>query len=215
MEGTFQEFIAEIASLFGKDFDHAFKKGLEFAVIGFRATLLRQEYDKHGRFPSTSQHSICLELTSSTPGECCLGDQVQCNVQRTVNKVPSPIRTARNPEPFVFVGSSEQEIAFTFTNPEYMKLILEGSKFRSKSFMYAHYNDYIYTFNYEGGKVAVRAAFANPLQLLEATSCGSVPCIERFDIEQDLRKVIKQMVLEDYRALGIIPETKEVKINES
>jgi hypothetical protein len=214
MESTLETFIAEVATLFNKDFDYAFKKQIESSIIGFRATLLKQEYDKNGRFPTASIDAFCLPLQQAKAIDCCLTDEVDCFVQRTIDKVPAPVRTNRNAIPFLFIGTTNQERSFTFSNPENIANIQEGTRFISKDYFYAYYNDYIYTFNYEGGSIGIRSVFANRTEVAKLKGCGGNPCIEVVRIEEDMKKTIRQMIIEDFRGIGIVPQDKEIRIDE-
>jgi hypothetical protein len=215
MKSTLKVFVTEIAALFDKDLDFAFKKQIESSIIGFRATLLRQEFEKYGRIPATSMDSLCFKLIRVPAVECCLNDEIECVVARTDIRVPNPIRLTRFPEPFSYVGTSNKEKAFTFVNTEEVPIILKGTKFINKALMYSYYNDYIYTFNFEGGKIAVRSAFANQTELLELNDCGGNPCIEDIFFEEDMKKTIRQMVIEDFRAVGKLPQLDELKLNDT
>lgn len=206
--------VSEIASIFNKDFDFAFKERIKRACIGYRATLAKQEFDKNGRWSTGLIDPICLPVISVPKIECCLNDEIQCSVRRTKNKVPAPIRTNRFPDPFVFVGTSNQEKAFTYTTPEVVSLVLSGNKFTNKMLMYSYFGDYIYLYNYEGGKIHIRAPFANPFQLLELENCDGNPCIEEIQIEEDLKSTIKRMVLEEFGVTKRIPKDNEIRLNE-
>lgn len=220
IESTLETFVAEIAALYGKDFDFAFKKQIESSVIGFRASLLKQEYDRNGRFPTASIDFIKLKLKSVSANECCIdSEETQCSVMRTEVEVPNPVRSNTNPEPFLFVGTARQEKEYTFINPEDLKDIIDGTRFMRNAIFYTHYNDYIFVIVFgEGsinGKVGIRFVPANPTQLLELTDCDGKPCKEEIHIEEDLKKTIRQMIIEDInRSRGIFP-SKEVKLNES
>lgn len=215
MESTFDAFVAETAALFGKDFDHAFKKMIESSAIGYRASLLKQEFDKNGRFPTASLDPFCMSLIKVPAIECCLNDNVECDVSRTKFRVPAPIRTNRFADPFLFVGTGNREVAFTFVQFENIQNVLEGTKFISQSLMYAYDGTYIFTFNYEGNKIAIRSVVANRYELRDTVGCNGKPCAEEVYLEEDMKKTIRQMIIEDFRGVGILPKEREININES
>lgn len=207
-------FVAEIATLFDKQFDNPFNILLKNATIGYRATILKQEYDKNGRYPPGSEDSLVLPLKMVSPIECCCGEDMECRVNRTKDRVPSAIRGNFKPEPFLFVGTSNGSQAFTHTQPHIVQDILTHTKFIRNDIYYAFYNDYLYTFNYEGSKLMVRDVFSNPLELMEVKNCDGKPCIDTIYIEDDMKRIIKQMLIEEFRGVNRLVEEQEAKINE-
>lgn len=118
-------------------------------------------------------------------------------------------------DPFIFVGSSNLEKAFTYSQAHTIKNIIDGSKFIKNEIYYDVINNYIYLFNFEGGKIAVRDVFSNPSELLELNDCDGKPCIDSIFIEDDMKRLIKQFILEEFRSVRQIPEQQELKINEA
>jgi hypothetical protein len=209
-----KQFAEEISTLFNKQFDFAFNQLLQSSIIGYRATILKQEFDKNGRFPRGSEESLCLEITSVSATECCVSEDLECEVRRTKYKVPKPIRTNLFSDPFLFVGTSNMERAFTYQRAENVKLVLESSKFLKDRVFYDYFNDYIYVFNYEGGKVGIRDVFSNPMELLELKDCDGNPCKTDVYIDDDMKRMIKQMVLEEFRVIRQVPDEQQIRLNE-
>lgn len=209
-----KQFAEEISTLLNKQFDEPFNALLESSIIGYRATILKQEFDKNGRFPRGSESAICLPLISVKPIECCISEELDCTVRRTKDKVPSAVRTNFFSDPFMFVGTANMEKAFTYGKSDTVKYTLESSKFNKDGIYYDYFNDYIYVFNYEGGKLGVRDIFSNLLQLKELINCDGKSCLEDIYIEDDMKRAIKQMVLEEFRITRTVPEEQQVKINE-
>lgn len=215
MEDSLDILVAEIASLFNKDFDWAFKERIKAACISYRATLGKQEFDKYGRWSTGLIDSVCLSVIAVKATECCLNEDVECFVMRTTSEVPAPIRTNRFPDPYTYVGSANHEAAFTFVQPEEVGNILCGTRFmKNIGNLYTYYNNYIYLFGYEGKKIAIRGAFANPLELLELIDCDGNSCRDSIDINEDMKSTIKRMILEEFGFTKMIPGDKEIKINE-
>jgi DNA-binding ferritin-like protein (Dps family) len=107
----------------------------------------------------------------------------------------------------------EKEI--TFIKSEGLKNALEGTKFMKHGAFYTYFNDYIFTFGYEGGKINVRSIFSNPLELLELTNCDGKPCAEDVFIEDDMKRTIKIMIMDEFNRIKNKVEAKEVEINSS
>ena len=212
---TLTVLVEDIAFLLNKDFDWAFKEKVKFSCISYRATLAKQEFDKYGRWSTGLIDSICLNLIEVPQTECCINSDVECTVTRTKYNVPAPIRTNRFPDPFTFVGTSNNEVAFTFVQPEEVNNILCGTKFMKKiGNLYAYFNNYIYIFNNEGRKLSIRGAFANPLDLLSLQDCDGNNCKDSIDINEDMKNTIKRMVLEEFGYTKVIPPNKEVQLDE-
>lgn len=204
----------EISTLFNKQFDYPFNQMLISSIIGYRATILKQEFDKNGRFPRGSEDSLCLKLISVPATECCVSEDLECEVRRTEFQVPKPVRTNFFSDPYMFVGTANMEKAFTYSRAENVKLLLEGTKFMKTGAYYDYFNEYIYVFNHEGGKVGVRDVFSNPLELLELRDCDGQPCKTDVGIDDDMKRVIKQMILEEFRVVRQVPEEQQIRINE-
>jgi hypothetical protein len=203
----------EIAEAFSKQSDIPFIRRMENLVIQGRATALQQKYDKYGRFPASSEASITLSMKQVPPAEC-LTDEIECTVARTIYKVPRPLRKSSDPIPFSFVGSMNQEVSFIFVKPEEVKSILCGTRFIKTKSMYAYFNDYIYTFNHDAGKITIRDVFADPRELLDLLDCNEKPCTTDIELEEDMKRLIKMFVYEELRQFNIIPLDKQVKLNE-
>ena len=210
-----ENFVTEIASYYGVETDFVWTSILKENILGYRATILKQEYDKNGKFPVGSEYSICLPLTTASPIECCLSSDVELEVRKTKNKVPSSVRGNFKPEPYNYVGTTNSEKELTYIKPEALQDILLGTKFAKYLGYYTHYNDYLFTFGYEGGSINVRTVFSNPLQLLELQDCQGKNCLEEIHIEDDMKRTIKIMIMEEFARIRNKVETAEVEINSS
>jgi len=203
---------AEIAGTNGKDFDYAFKEMVKSMAIGYRATLLKQEFDKLGKFPSSSEATFTVS-TTEVPATECLSEDVKCTVTRSKYKIPKPIRTNISSVPFRFVGTANQAVSFIFVKPEEVDLIICGTRFIKNDVLYSYINGYIYTYNHDGGKITIRDPFADPRELSNISDCDGNTCDQFISIDQDMKKTIKMMIIEELR-LFPKPEDKQIKINE-
>lgn len=207
---------AELGVLLDKPFDNPFQYTLNSMLLGYRATILKQEFDKNGRYPSgTNQQTLVLPLINVSASECCCSDDCECTVRRTKDKVPMPIRGNFKPEPFLYVGNSNMGAAFTYARVNEIENILRYSKFIRNEAYYDYYNEYIYVFNFPGNKLGVRDAFSNPSELLSLKSCSGQMCADTIMIEDDMKKVLKQMVLEEFGVVKKIIEDIDTRINEN
>jgi hypothetical protein len=207
-------FAEEVAIIYNKQFDEPYLEFIKSLIIGYRATILKQEYDKYGRFPAGSEESICLPLKRVSPVECCVGEDLDCRVARTVDKVPSQVRNNFNSEPFLFVGTGNMEKSWSFANSDAVKHILEGSRFMSSVTFYTFLNGYIYAFNTPNEKVGIRLVASNPFELLELKNCDGKPCKEEVLIEDDMKRLIHQFITERLGNPNEPIDDREIKINE-
>lgn len=205
--------VAELAEIFKRPLDYPFSLMLTNSAIGYRATILKQEYDKNGRYPLGSEDNIILPLIRVSAIECCCGEDLECQVSRTKNRVPSAVRGNFKPDPFLYVGTANGAQPFTYSQPHMIENILTGSKFLRNDAFYSFYNSFIYTFNYEGGRLGVRDVFSNGQELLDAKDCDGKPCINTIYIEDDMKRIIKQMIMEEFKP-NDKKDNEEVAINE-
>lgn len=205
--------VAELAEIFKRPLDYPFSVMLTSSAIGYRATILKQEFDKNGRYPLGSEDNIILPLKRVSAIECCCADDLECQVNRTRDRVPSPVRGNFKPDPFLYVGESNGSKAFTYAQPHIIENILTGSKFLKNDAFYSFYNGFLYTFNFEGGKLGIRDVFSNGQELIDAKDCNGKPCIDTIYIEDDMKKVIKQMIMEEFKS-DERADDEAVEINE-
>lgn len=203
----------EVADALDKSWDIPFIRRMEESVYAYRASVYKQEFDKNGRFPPGGEDSIVLEM-QKVPTHECLDEDLNCTVTRTIYKVPKAVRKGRSAIPYAFVGSVNQEYPFMYTRPEEVKSFLLGTKFIKDKTLYANLNDYIYTFNHDAGKIAVRDVFSDPRQLLTLLNCDKKPCRTDITIDGDMKRTIKMMIFEEIRQFNRLPEDQSVKLNE-
>lgn len=203
----------EVAHTVGKVQDIPFERWVKEVTIATRATILKQQYDRDGRFPSGTKDSVTIPMVQ-VPAIECTDDEIDCTVYRTVQKIPRPIRKNRTSVPFSFVGNAKQSLSFIYVEPEEVKPFREGNRFIKDKSLYAYYNDYIYTFNHEGGKVTIREVFADPRELKDLLDCDKKPCKSFIEIDEDMKRVIKMMIFEELHQFNKIPDDTSIKINE-
>lgn len=202
-----------IADALGKGDDVPFVRRMANTVIEYRATILKQEFDKNGRFSPNNEDSITVPM-KAVPTSECLNEEVDCVVFRTEDKIPRPIRKGRSTVPFSFVGSSNQEVSFIFVKPEEVNSIICGTKFIKASSLYAYFNDYIYTFNHDAGRITIRDTFSDPRELLTLKGCENTPCKTNIEIDEDMKRIIKMMIYEEIRQFNKLPENETIHLNE-
>lgn len=213
MANDINNIASEVAILMGKSFDIPFKRGLANSVVQIRATILKQQHDRDGRYPAGSEDSITIPMQKVPVAEC-LSDEIQCEVHRTINKVPKAIQKNRTSVPFTFVGNSSQEVSFIFLKPEEVYSFIHGTRFINKDVVYMYYNDYIYTANHVGGKITIRDVFADPRELLTLQGCDKKPCKISIDIDENLKTQIKTIMADTMGRFRPVKEEEPIRLNE-
>ncbi len=201
----------EIAFDFNKVLDRPYIRRLELAILGYRSTIIRDDYNKTKKYSSSLEDSFCLSMIQVKETECCHQGEDGCLVWRTENKVPAPIRVKDNSS-FSFVGNTNSTKAYDFINPEDWPIIKKGTRFAKHGRFYAYYNSYIYTFNVDNKKISVRGVFDNPEELLTLKDCDNQPCIKDIRIPQDMKRLIKLFVKEELSGKQI-PVKQEIPID--
>jgi hypothetical protein len=182
----------ELAYDFNRALDQEFIARVKLALIGYRATIIKEQYNKTGIFASSLLESFCVKLVQVSESECCSTGDSKCKVWRSEYKLPDPVRT-KDGTNFVFVGNVNATEPYTFIQPEDYINIKKGTRFAKNLKFYTHYNGYIYIFN--GGnnqKIRVRYIPDNPEELLDLKSCDGKPCIEEVSVPEDMKRLMKE-----------------------
>jgi hypothetical protein len=211
MNNEIKNLAQELAFDFERSNDKDFVRRIELAIIGFRATIIRQDYNKTGRFADSLIESFCVPLIQVKETECCHTGEENCNIWRSEFKLPTPVRT-KDGTNFVFVGNVNNTEAYTNILPEEYISIKKGTRYAKLKKFYASYNQYLYVFNSGNNqKLRVRYVPDNPEELLSLKSCEGKPCIDTIDLNEDMKKIIKDWVKQELR--GGIPRETEIEIN--
>ena len=212
-KGTTRLIAEEVAFDFGKSEDIPFIRRIEASAIEYRATIIRQDYAKLPVIPSSLEDRFCLPLKSVPSTECCVDNIEDCNVYRTIDQVPIPVRFKDSTD-FTFVGDLRGKTAYSYIVPEELDFILNGTRFAKQLAYYTYYNRYIYTFNTPGKKISVRGVFDNPSELLNLKNCEGKPCITDIKINLDMAKLIKEWIKADLSGKQVTPTT-DLKLNDA
>lgn len=196
MVNEFQTLAEEIAYDYGKSLNPEFVRRVKYALIGFRAMIIRQDYAKSGNFSSNLIESFCTTLVQVKETECCSTGDSECKVWRTTIKIPHPVRT-KNGSNYVYVGNANGTKPFTYLEPEDWPLIKKGTKFAKLMQYFAHYNNYIYLFN-AGNTQKIRIRFVpdNPEDML-GLSCTENTCEQGVNIPEDMKRIMKMWMREE------------------
>lgn len=177
-----------LADIMDNPFDNMLIFRLEDAVIGCRAVLVRQQFDKTRQFPAYALYECLLPLVEET----CMCTKAM--VSPTVPKVID----IKDSSPFSFVGTSKRE-AIGSILPEEIELFIYNPV-SGKQARYTYMNKKGYFFNVGNlSKALFRGAFADPRQLVPY-NCPEMVCFDADSddfIEEHMVPTIKKMVLEE------------------
>lgn len=197
MKNEIKSLATEIAFDYSRDLDKDFIRRIELGIIGYRATIIRQDYNKSGKFASSIEEGFCVPMEQVKETDCCGNGDATCYIWRSEFKIPDPVRT-KDGSNFNFVGNTNGSDAYTFIQAEEYVQIKKGTRFAKYLKYYTFYNGYIYTFNTgNNGKTRIRYVPDNPEELLELKSCDGIPCITEITLSEDMKKIIKDWVREE------------------
>lgn len=210
-----QEIVDSIAGQFNRELDHVFKEQVRTNIIIYRAEAIRQYIDKYGSIPDSLMSSInCIPTTNVDVSECCSVD-IECTVTRTVNKIPSTIRTRGLESTFSYVGTIDGKKSYSDIQSEELPFLL-ADRFLKKKVFYSYVNGYIYIFNDKPKNIRVKGVFNNLDAILALNDCENDPagCLQLMDIPEDFVSVIKSMVYAEMRNSTIETKDEEIKVIE-
>lgn len=210
---TLNEISYFIAERFGKDEDEAFIEQIKFSVKYYRALLIRRDAERNQTNRTYLQNFI-QPLIKVDEADTCV-TQIGCEILRTENKVPKPIRLKQD-TPFTFVGSVGYKKGITYMSPS----LIEDLKFLpyiANEWFYTYINEYIYLYNMNKIKrILIEASFEDPTKAL--TLCeNSVNCVndnEEFPLSADMVQQVIQSILGGEFQL-VNPQDKEIDIDDN
>lgn len=212
---TIKEVVDSIAGQFNEELNHVFKEKVKTNVLIARAEAIRQYADKYNTLPSSLINAInCIPTKVVDAAECC-SVEIDCEVIRTTNKVPSSIRVKGLDTSFTYVGAIDGKHPYSAIQPEELPFLL-ADRFTKKQAFYAYVNGYIYIFNKPSKNIKVRGIFNDPEEVYKLNDCdnGGTGCADILDIPTDLVNVIKSIVFAEMRNVPVNQDNEEVKTEE-
>jgi hypothetical protein len=210
-----QELIDDIAGQFNRELDHVFKEKVKTKVKIAYAEAIRQYVDKYGSVPNSIMSAInCLPTKVVDAAECCSVD-IECEIVRTISKVPSSIRVRGLESSFSFVGTIDGKHSFGDIQPEELPFLL-ADRFVKKKIFYSYINNYIYIFNSKPKNIKVRGVFNNLDEVLKLNDCENDPagCLQEMTIPEDFGIVIKSLVYNELRNVPFEQKEEEIKVQQ-
>lgn len=198
-----QNLMEILAAEVGQPFDYPTQLIARDLAITARATLVRQNYQKTGIFPTSASLSFCVPFTLKSSTECC-GTDLGCELP--VSEVlPVPL-DVDDKTLFAFVGgiTLKGTKKFGYIKPDEIDLI-KFRKFSSHLIYYTWYDRRLVILGDNAlEKAKVRYVPSNPIEVLDFRTCDNKPCydLETFVfIEDNWRDTITKMVIPELRLI--------------
>jgi hypothetical protein len=208
---TIQSLAEEIAFDYNKSFDKETTRRLELAIIGYRASIIREEYARTGRFSNNLVVTLTLKVIGVPEEECCTKVE-GCKIQRTELKVPKPVRV-KDGTSFLYVGDTDGGTPFTFAQISEINFLEKGNRFAKKRPYYTYENGYIYIHNVNTSKIRISFVPDNLEDLGEIKDCHGDVCDIDLTIPSDMSKQIKALIKAEQSGIQP-PISKDIKIDQ-
>lgn len=203
-----------IADSLGKPFDVMLMERLKFSIVNYRAKYLRQDYGRNKSIDRISVQDLgCIPLIKVDEAECCK-EELGCKVKKTKLEIPKPIRL-KGKSPFLYVGSIDKMIPFTFCLPEELPYTL-ANKYTAKTAKYSYIDGYIRVYNQTATKINIASIFEDPREVELFKSCENSDCYsddDEFPIPADMIEDIMKEIIKGNLPIVQLNEQEEVKIN--
>ena len=200
-----------IAIRMGGQFNEVLKDSIKFSIKYYRAEFIRQDMERNRTSPLYIQKYIAI-LKKVDKADSALID-VDCNILRTTNPIPTPVRVKG--APFKFVGSPDGKKIYTYGELEELPF-LKHLKFNPNIIKYTYINNYGYILNTSKLKWArFDAPYASPELVGIDTADSSGICYTddmEFPIPIDMLRSITQGILS--QELRLVPDDQEVTIKD-
>lgn len=195
MSTTLNKIAYNIAHSQGKSDDLTYIERLKFNIHGLRATIIRRDLDRNRFTPNQYLQQIgCLDMEYVDASSCC-GVEVGCNVYRSKQRVPDPIRF-KDRVPFYFVGTIDGKTSYapmSFSELSY----IAHNKYAKNLPRYYYDDGYIYLINAAPQSIRVKGVFEYP-EKLSPFSCDGEACYSddsAYPISADLARTITESLL--------------------
>lgn len=205
-----------IAGNFDRILDKEFKRRVEELVIIARSELIRRSIDKHGISSSNLIQQInCMETTRVDIAECC-SITLSCNITKTLNKVPQPIRIRDRSSNFQYVGTIDSKKSYSYMTIEMFEMLSAERFFNNSQTIYIYKNGYIYIFGDDPDNIRIEGIFNDPREVENLNDCVNPNdnCVDDVEISDDLAINIMTMVSDQLRRTPVNIEKEEVKLED-
>lgn len=210
---TLNQIAENIAFALGDQFNNTLIEAIKHTVIVYRGRLIKDDLTNNFMDYTNYLQSfiVNLELVNPITGYCD-----KCRLLRTVNKVPTPIRTKLlDRSGFAYVGQIDANNAFVFSKLEEFKF-LSSLQYQHNVMYFAWDNGYIYVLdNSKLCAIRLEAIFSDPREI-------NMTCTEKrtmfrddreFPISNHLLVTIEKGIING--DFPVITDGKQVNIEET
>jgi hypothetical protein len=162
---TLAQIASQICSALDRQTDYILEERVKDLVINERNMLVHREIDKYGVNEAYIQPYNATLITVNASNDPLVPSSY--TLLRTTNKIPLPIRY-QSDVPFVFVGSLDRRLAFSYMRP-YLMDSMRTLRLIGNATKYFYTNEYIYIFNNSKlSEILIEAVFTK-LDVTQAT----------------------------------------------
>lgn len=194
---TLNEIVYNIALQVEKADDAVLLERLKFIVGYYRAQFIRQDQQRNHSIPPQFIQSLeCLEMEAANAMECCDGEDIGCEVWKTKQKIPRPVRLYDG-SVFGYVGSVDGKVPYQATTGVQAQYS-NYSKWSKGVAQYIYTNDRIYVLNARPAEILVRGIFERPEELGIYQCCDSTPVFtedKEYPMSMDMVQRVTQSIL--------------------
>lgn len=174
-------FTQGLSIMIGKPFDFPTQELIKEFALANRQTLVRQDYQKTGNFPTSSTVSFCVNVTEKNSTECC-GVDLGCKVEVSVEDIPLPM-DVKDQVNFLYVGGITGMEPFGYLKPVELPFV-KNRRLTSELKYYTYINRKLVFINTPGLEKAkiiyVPASLTDAAKMIDCSTGKS--CI---DVEDD------------------------------
>lgn len=212
MKVSLNELVQLLADRVNQPFNVPLQEELKVIVNYKRADWLQKIVDKHPEQRKFFLKEITNPLVEVDEAECPI--DTNCNILRTTDKIPLPLRSAYGL--FDYVGDPDKMDGFTYTVPEQLRSMLKyGSKYTKDRPKYFYLNGYIYIYNEDSlENLSIQGIWPDQRQLNDFR-CAGVACYtddDQYDIPGDIINTMVQDILKNELNILLSKEVGEVKV---
>lgn len=213
MRVSLNDLVSILASRAGQAWNTDLQEEMKVVLNYKRADFFKKLIEQHPDQRIFFLKDFSAELKLVDKAECPV--DLDCEVLRTVHKVPRPIRSSYTL--FDFVGTPDKSTAYAYAAPEMAEFYTKYNRYTGKSPKYFYVNGYIYVYNIDDLEyINVRGIFPDPRDLSDF-KCENEPCYtddDQYDLPDDLiNSIIRDTLQIELRQQP--PKEAEVDIDKS
>ncbi len=189
MRVSLNELVSVLASRVGQAWNTDLQDEMKIVLSYKRADFFKKSMVQNPAQRKFFLKDFSVELQEVDKTECPV--DVECQVLRSVNKIPAPTRSDYTL--FDFVGSADKLTPYSYATPEQYTLMAQYNKYTGANPKYFYVNGYLYIYGDLSEEWAnVRGLYIDPRDLINF-KCEGEPCYtddDQYEIPDDLINAI-------------------------